>query len=156
MNRIGLSNEATKKVAEHLDQHLADLHVLYTKLHNYHWNVEGAGFFTLHAKLEELYDAVAEEIDAVAERILMIGHRPTASLAAYLEKAKLKEAASAPISSRDLAVDLLADYGTLVAGLRSASRLLKMQVMRSASIVCWVVCLNTRKSSGCWMPISNS
>lgn len=119
MNRIGLSNEATKKVAEHLDQHLADLHVLYTKLHNYHWNVEGAGFFTLHAKLEELYDAVAEEIDAVAERILMIGHRPTASLAAYLEKANLKEAASAPISSRDLAVDLLADYGTLVAGLRS-------------------------------------
>jgi starvation-inducible DNA-binding protein len=119
MNRIGLSNEATKKVAEHLDQHLADLHVLYTKLHNYHWNVEGAGFFTLHAKLEELYYAVAEEIDAVAERILMIGHRPTASLAAYLKKANLKEAASAPISSRDLAVDLLADYGTLVAGLRS-------------------------------------
>ena len=43
MNRIGLSNEGAKKVAEHLDQHLANLHVLYTKLHNYHWNVEGQG-----------------------------------------------------------------------------------------------------------------
>lgn len=119
MNKIGLSNEATKKVAEHLDQHLADLHVLYAKLHNYHWNVEGTGFFTLHTKLEELYDGVAEEIDAVAERILMIGHRPSASLADYLKKAKLKEAASAPISSQDIATALLSDYGTLVAGLRA-------------------------------------
>ncbi|NLL42105.1 MAG: DNA starvation/stationary phase protection protein [Firmicutes bacterium] len=119
MNRIGLANEATKKVAEHLDQHLADLHVLYTKLHNYHWNVEGTGFFTIHAKLEELYDGVAEEIDEVAERILMIGHRPSASLAEYLKKAKLKEADSAPISSKDLAEDLLSDYGHLVAGLRA-------------------------------------
>ncbi len=119
MNRIGLSNEETKKVAEHLDQHLADLHVLYTKLHNYHWNVEGEGFFTLHAQLEELYDAVAEEIDAVAERILMIGHRPSASLADYLKKAKLKEVDSVAIASKAIVKDLLADYGTLVAGLRA-------------------------------------
>ncbi|HHT69511.1 MAG TPA: DNA starvation/stationary phase protection protein [Firmicutes bacterium] len=119
MNRIGLSNEATKKVAEHLDQHLADLHVLYAKLHNYHWNVEGPGFFTLHAKLEEIYDGVAEEIDAVAERILMIGHRPSASLAEYVKKAKLKEADSVAISSKDIAANLLADYGQLVQGLRA-------------------------------------
>lgn len=119
MNRIGLSNEETKKVAEHLDQHLADLHVLYTKLHNYHWNVEGPEFFTLHAELENLYDAVAEEIDVVAERILMIGHRPTASLADYLKKAKLKEAASEPISGKEIVKELLADYGQLVAGLRA-------------------------------------
>ena len=119
MNRIGLSNEATKKVAEHLDQHLADLHVLYAKLHNYHWFVEGPGFFTLHAKLEELYDGVAEEIDEVAERILMIGHRPSASLAAYLKKAKLKEVENVGISRNEIASALLADYGQLVAGLRA-------------------------------------
>ncbi|NMB01053.1 MAG: DNA starvation/stationary phase protection protein [Firmicutes bacterium] len=116
---MGLSNEKTKKVAEHLDQHLADLHVLYTKLHNYHWNVEGPEFFTLHAQLEELYDAVAEEIDEVAERILMIGHRPSASLAAYLKKAKLQEAASEPISGKVIVQQLMADYGHLIAGLRA-------------------------------------
>lgn len=119
MNKIGLSNDATKKVAEHLDQHLADLHVLYAKLHNYHWFVEGPGFFTLHAKLEELYDGVAEEIDEVAERILMIGHRPSASLAAYLKKAKLKEAENVGIPRNEIANALLADYGQLVAGLRA-------------------------------------
>ena len=119
MTKIGLPQTETKKVAEHFDQHLADLHVLYTKLHNYHWNVEGPEFFKLHAHLEELYDAVAEEIDVVAERILMIGHRPSASLADYLKKAKLKEAASEGISGKAIAKDLLADYGTLVAGLRA-------------------------------------
>ena len=119
MNRIGLSNEATKKVADHLDQHLADLHVLYTKLHNYHWNVEGPEFFTLHAQLEELYDAVAEEIDAVAERILMIGHRPSASLAAYLKKAQLQEAESVPVRGKQVVEQLMADYGKLVEGLRA-------------------------------------
>lgn len=119
MNRIGLSNEGTRKVAEHLDQHLANLHVLYTKLHNYHWNIEGPEFFTLHAELEKLYDAVAEEIDEVAERILMIGHRPSASMAEYLQKAQLKEAESVPVRGKDVVEQLLADYGTLIAGLRA-------------------------------------
>ncbi|NLL49150.1 MAG: DNA starvation/stationary phase protection protein [Firmicutes bacterium] len=119
MSRIGLSQEATKKVAEHLDQHLADLHVLYTKLHNYHWFVQGPAFFTLHEKLEELYDGVAEEIDAVAERILMIGHSPTASLSAYLKKAKLKEADNVGITGQEVATSLLADYSELVKGLRA-------------------------------------
>ena len=119
MSRIGLSQEATKKVAEHLDQHLADLHVLYTKLHNYHWFVQGPAFFTLHEKLEELYDGVAEEIDAVAERILMIGHSPTASLSAYLKKAKLKEADNVGIAGQEVATSLLADYSELVKGLRA-------------------------------------
>ena len=73
----------------------------------------------MHAKLEELYDGVAEEIDEVAERILMIGHRPSASLAAYLNKAKLKEAENVGISCKEIANALLADYGQLVAGLRA-------------------------------------
>lgn len=119
MKHIGFTAEQTKEVAEHLDQHLANLHILYTKLHNYHWNVEGPEFFTLHAELEKLYDAVAEEIDAVAERMLMIGHRPTASLAEYLQKAQLKEAPSAPIRGKAVVEELLADYSTLIAGLRA-------------------------------------
>jgi starvation-inducible DNA-binding protein len=119
MNRIGLSNEGAKKVAEHLDQHLANLHVLYTKLHNYHWNVEGRGFFVIHSKLEELYDAVAEEIDEVAERILMIGHRPSASMAEYLKKAQLKEAESKAVTGEAAIEQILADYQTLIANLRA-------------------------------------
>lgn len=118
MNKIGLSKEGAKKVATHLDLYLADLHVLYTKLHNYHWNIEGHEFFAIHAKLEELYDAVAEEIDEVAERILMIGHRPSASLAEYLKKARIQEAESVGVRGNEVANQLLADYGVLIKALR--------------------------------------
>lgn len=117
-NNIGLPKDGTKKVAEGMNTYLADLHVLYTKLHNYHWNVEGREFFTLHAKLEELYNAVAEEIDAVAERILMIGHRPLATMADYLKNATLNETASEPVTGQRIVEDLLADFREIMAGLR--------------------------------------
>src|SRR5690554_2430031 len=118
VNIVGLPVDGSKKVVEHLNKHRANLHVLYTKLHNYHWNVEGRGFFTIHSKLEELYDGVAEEIDAVAERVLMLGERPLASMADYLKVAELKEAPSAAIQGDELAKVLIDDFKTLIGGLR--------------------------------------
>lgn len=117
-NLVGLPVDGSKKVVEHLNKYLANLHVLYTKLHNYHWNVEGRDFFTIHAKLEEIYDGINEEIDAVAERILMLGERPLASLADYLKVADIKEAPSEGIKSEDLAKILLEDFRTLIDSLR--------------------------------------
>jgi starvation-inducible DNA-binding protein len=73
----------------------------------------------IHSKLEELYDAVAEEIDEVAERILMIGHRPSASMAEYLKKAQLKEAESKAVTGEAAIEQILADYQTLIANLRA-------------------------------------
>lgn len=71
---------------------VANFGVLYTKLHNFHWFVEGKLFYQLHAKFEELYDEVTEHFDAVAERVLMIGGRPVATLKEFLELASIKEA----------------------------------------------------------------
>ena len=51
----------SKKLVEFLNNHLSDLHVLYTKIHNYHWNVEGTAFFTLHSALEGEYNKIAEQ-----------------------------------------------------------------------------------------------
>ncbi|HHT73990.1 MAG TPA: DNA starvation/stationary phase protection protein [Firmicutes bacterium] len=117
-NLIGLPVDGSKRVVEHLNKYLANLHVLYTKLHNYHWNVEGQVFFTIHAKLEEIYDGVNEEIDAVAERILMLGERPLASLADYLKVADLKEAPSEGIQGKELIEILLADFQAMINSLR--------------------------------------
>lgn len=68
---------------EHLNGYLNELvatwSVLYTKLHNYHWYVNGSSFFTLHEKFEELYDAVTLNLDEVAERILSTGGKPVAT-----------------------------------------------------------------------------
>ncbi|MGM7682297.1 Dps family protein [Cytobacillus sp. Hm23] len=75
-----------------LNQQLANWNVLYTKLHNYHWYVTGADFFTLHAKFEEFYDEAATYIDEIAERILTIEGQPIASLADYLKHTSIEEA----------------------------------------------------------------
>ena len=50
-------------VIKKLNVYLADLNVMYRKVQNYHWNVDGRNFFTIHAKLEEYYDEINENID---------------------------------------------------------------------------------------------
>ena len=61
-----------EKVVNHLNILLADLNVFYRKLQNYHWNIEGDEFFWVHEKLEEYYNAIHEQIDEIAEHILMV------------------------------------------------------------------------------------
>ncbi|SCY62252.1 Dps family protein [Alkaliphilus peptidifermentans] len=121
--RIGLELKGREQVSEVFNQYLANLHVLYTKLHNYHWNVEGKNFFQLHSKLEELYDHTAEEIDEVAERILMLGFRPAATMKEYLELATLKEAESKSIKGDEIVESLLEDFSTLIIDLRKGIKL---------------------------------
>jgi len=74
-----------------LSQLLADLQVYYTNLRGLHWNVKGKGFFTLHAKFEELYDDVAEKVDEVAERILQLGGAPENKFSEYLKVSRIPE-----------------------------------------------------------------
>ncbi len=70
---------------------LANANVLFTKLHNYHWNVKGAAFFQLHAKTEAYYNQFATMYDDVAERILQIGGMPLVTLKQILATATIKE-----------------------------------------------------------------
>ena len=116
--RIGLNKEKSVEVAKKLNKYLADLHVLYTKLHNYHWNVVGVGFFEMHAKLEELYTATALEIDDVAERILQLEDRPLANMKDYLAVSTLVEAPSEKIKAGAAAKSILDDYQALLQDLR--------------------------------------
>lgn len=109
----------SKKLVDYLNLHLSDLHVLYTKLHNYHWNVEGHSFFQLHETLEGLYDGVAEELDSVAERILQLGERPLAKLSDFIQCAKIQEVESKGIQAEELLAVLLKDYQYLVDSLKS-------------------------------------
>lgn len=75
-----------------LNKQVANWTVLYTKLHNFHWNVKGPHFFTLHAKFEELYNEASAHIDALAERVLAIGGKPVGTLSACLNTASITEA----------------------------------------------------------------
>ena len=84
-------NEAVKQIIEEMNVILADEFVLYTKLRNYHWNITGPYFFQLHATFEQLYDEMALDVDAVAERIRTLGFKAPASLKEYLKLTTLKE-----------------------------------------------------------------
>lgn len=81
-----------EKLISLLNREVANFGVLYTKLHNYHWFVKGNQFYRLHEVFEELYDEVTEHFDEVAERILMLGGKPVATLKEFLEIATIKEA----------------------------------------------------------------
>lgn len=86
------------EIIKDLNELLSDLCVFYRKLQNYHWNVKGKEFFTVHAKLEEYYDEVNEQIDELAEHILTLGYQPLGTLQDYLNNTELAEAKNEKIS----------------------------------------------------------
>lgn len=63
-------------IADHL---LGNMHTLHVKLHQYHWYVKGANFFTLHEKFEELYNENEKWFDKLAERLITSGHKPAST-----------------------------------------------------------------------------
>lgn len=80
-----------KELTQQLNQYLANVSVLYVKLHNLHWNVVGGQFQAVHEYLETLYDGLADVMDASAEMIRMGGEAPLASMKKYLEVATIRE-----------------------------------------------------------------
>lgn len=70
---IGLSLEQRQGIADQLSRVLADSYTLYLKTHNYHWNVTGEQFNTLHTMFETQYTELAAAVDEVAERIRALG-----------------------------------------------------------------------------------
>ena len=78
---------------------LSNLNVFYRKLQNFHWNVTGKDFYTVHEKLEEYYNDINEQIDEVAEHIISKECNVMATMKEYLETAQIKEAESKKIYS---------------------------------------------------------
>ena len=117
---LGLNDRTlTKETVDELNIYLANLHVLFVKLHNYHWNVVGMNFFEFHEKLQELYEFVGEEIDRIGERILMLGYKPIGNMETALKLATLKEADSEDISADKIARSIIHDFGIVVRQIRN-------------------------------------
>lgn len=106
------------ELVEDLNLYLANLNILFVKLHNLHWNVVGGGFFDIHEQTQKLYEAVAEKFDAVAERIKMLGYQPLASTQEYLEVATIRELQSKNISSPMVARIIIDDFCCMVSLLK--------------------------------------
>ena len=89
---IGISSEDRARIADGLSKLLADTYTLYLKTHNYHWNVEGPLFNTLHLMFEEHYTELATAVDEIAERIRALGVKAPGSYSAYAKLANVTEA----------------------------------------------------------------
>lgn len=103
-----------EKIIKDLNTFLSDLNVFYRKLQNYHWNVYGKDFFVLHAKLEEYYDKVNEQIDEIAEHILMLGNQPLGTMQDYLNNTCIQEAKNEKINDCAIFENIIKDYETLL------------------------------------------
>lgn len=88
---IGINEKDRKQIAEGLGRLLADTYTLYLKTHNFHWNVTGPMFQTLHLMFEQQYNELALAVDLIAERIRALGEPAPGSYAAFGKLTKIPE-----------------------------------------------------------------
>ncbi|MDX1642133.1 MAG: Dps family protein [Balneolaceae bacterium] len=106
---IGISEDARKKIAEGLSKVLADSYMLYLKTHNYHWNVTGEHFHSLHEQFEEQYTELAEAVDEIAERIRSLGYRAPGSFREFQEITSIEEDTDHDIKAMEMVRRLAVD-----------------------------------------------
>jgi starvation-inducible DNA-binding protein len=100
---IGITPEDRKAIAEGLSRVLADTYTLYLKTHNFHWNVTGPMFNTLHLMFEQQYNELALAVDLVAERIRALGFPAPGTYKAYARLSSIEEAEGVPSAAEMIA-----------------------------------------------------
>src|SRR6187431_658248 len=103
---IGISQQHREEIAHGLSRLLADTYTLYLKTHNFHWNVTGPMFQTLHLMFETQYNELALAVDLIAERIRSLGHFAPGSYADYAKLSSIKEAKGVP-AAKDMIKQLV-------------------------------------------------
>ena len=88
---IGISEKDRRKIADGLSRFLADSYTLYLKTHNFHWNVTGPMFNSLHAMFMTQYTEQWTALDEIAERIRALGFNAPGSYAQFVKLASIKE-----------------------------------------------------------------
>jgi len=115
---IGISESSRAAIAAGLSKLLADSYTLYLKTHNYHWNVTGPMFNTLHLMFEAQYTELALAVDLIAERIRALGHPAPGSYKAYAELTDIPEEEGSP-DAEEMIRRLVAGQETVVRTARS-------------------------------------
>ena len=108
---LGMDDDARKAIAAGLSRLLADTYTLYLKTHNFHWNVTGPQFNSLHTMFETQYTELALAVDLIAERIRALGEPAPGSYSAFAKLSSISEATDVPAATemvRILAEDQLA------------------------------------------------
>ena len=104
---IGINENDRKKIADGLSHVLADTYTLYLKTHNFHWNVTGPMFQTLHLMFMTQYNEIWMAVDTVAERIRALGYPAPGSYKEFTALTSIKDS-SGTISAKEMIKQLVA------------------------------------------------
>ena len=115
---LGIKEQNLTEINDLLNHVLADGNVLYIKLRKFHWNLSGDNFMELHKLFEEQYDAVAEAIDEVAERISTLGGVAICTTSEFAELSLLIENPGKIPTNQEMIKELVNDHETIVKSLR--------------------------------------
>jgi starvation-inducible DNA-binding protein len=110
---IGISTQDRAAIAQGLSKLLADSYTLYLKTHNFHWNVTGPMFNTLHLMFETQYTELATAVDLIAERLRALGVPAPGSYADFARLSSIKDAQGVP-KAEDMIRELVAGQEAVV------------------------------------------
>ncbi|MET6990551.1 Dps family protein [Sediminicola arcticus] len=113
MNYLNINEEKLLPVVVELNTLLADYHMYYQKLRNFHWNILGNNFFDLHEKFEELYTDARVKVDDIAERILTLRYHPMSNYSEYLKASAIKESMNS-LTDKEMVVEILESHSLLL------------------------------------------
>ena len=116
---IGIDSKARMQIAGGLAKVLADSYTLYLKTHNFHWNVTGPMFQTLHLMFEQQYGELALAVDAIAERIRALGHPAPGTYRLFAALSTIQEEDGVP-KALDMVRSLVSGHETVVRTARAA------------------------------------
>ena len=117
---IGINETDRASIASGLSRLLADSYTLYLKTHNYHWNVTGPQFSTLHTLFETHYTELAIAVDEIAERIRALGHRAPGSYKEFAALSSITEDEDEP-NARQMIERLVAGQEAVARTARSVA-----------------------------------
>ena len=143
-----MTDNSKKACADALSRVLANTYVLYLKTHNYHWNVEGSNFRSLHLMFEEQYQEMWAALDEIAERIRALGEYAPGTYTKFAELATIKENQNIP-GADDMLSELLADNETIIAVILEAIKV--AQDAGDESTVDQLIARQTVHQKAAWM-----
>lgn len=97
---IGINEKDRKAIATGLGNFLADSYTLYLMTHNFHWNVKGPMFNTLHLMFEGQYTELALAVDTIAERIRALGYPAPGTYGEFVKMSSIKEVSGQPAAEK--------------------------------------------------------
>jgi starvation-inducible DNA-binding protein len=115
---IGISDQDRRSIVDGLSRLLADTYTLYLKTHNFHWNVTGPMFQTLHLMFETQYTELAQAVDLIAERIRALGSPAPATYSMFAALSTVQEPDGVPLA-QEMIRQLVQDQETVTRTARS-------------------------------------